>query len=85
MTAPPAEDDTPHDERTPAHRHPTLLELRSGQCRFPIGGFREPAHLFCGAPVLPGKPYCLECCQRAYVPARLNGFPIGSAPRSPAR
>ena len=42
MTAPPAEDDTPQGERTPAHRHPTLLELRSGQCRFPIGGYRGP-------------------------------------------
>ncbi len=42
MTAPLAEDGPSDDEKTPAHRHPTFLELRSGQCRFPIGGYRGP-------------------------------------------
>ena len=37
---------------------------------FPHRGFREPTQFFCGAPVQPGKPYCLDCCQWAYVPLR---------------
>ena len=49
------------------HMHPTLLKLRSGQCRFPIGAPTEPARFFCGKPADAPKPYCRECCQRAYV------------------
>jgi len=46
--------------------HPTIFELRAGQCRFPLGGVREPAEFFCGKVAAPNKPYCRECCQRAY-------------------
>jgi hypothetical protein len=51
-------------------KHPTLFQLRSGQCRFPVGGLKEPAQFFCGKPALAPRPYCRECCQRAYVPAK---------------
>ncbi len=47
--------------------HPTIFELRAGQCRFPLGGTREPAVFFCGKPAQLPKPYCRECCQRAYT------------------
>ncbi len=47
--------------------HPTIFELRAGQCRFPLGGMREPAVFFCGKPAQLPKPYCRECCQRAYT------------------
>lgn len=66
----PTIDDTPDAEIKPLAAYPTLFELRSGQCRFPIGGPAEPARFFCGAPTQPGKPYCRECCQRAYVVMR---------------
>ena len=67
-------DDTPDraeaEAQEPTRKHPTLFELRQGQCRFPIGGFKEPARYFCGQPALAPRPYCRECCQRAYVPAK---------------
>ncbi len=47
--------------------HPTIFELRGGQCRFPLGGSREPAVFFCGKPAAAPRPYCRECCQRAYT------------------
>ncbi len=48
-------------------QHPTIFELRARHCRFPLGGFREPAVFFCGKPADLPKPYCRECCQRAYT------------------
>lgn len=45
----------------------TLLELGLGQCRYPLGEFAEPVRFFCGKPAALPKPYCPECCQRAYV------------------
>ncbi len=52
--------------------HPTIFELRAGQCRFPLGGSREPAVFFCGKPAELPKPYCRECCQRAYTGMKLR-------------
>jgi hypothetical protein len=65
----PEERDEP-EAQAPARKHPTLFQLRSGQCRFPVGGLKEPAQFFCGQPAFALRPYCLECCQRAYVPAK---------------
>jgi len=62
-----------HDElepQVPARKHPTLFQLRSGQCRFPLGGMKDPVEFFCGKPAVAPRPYCHECCQRAYVPAK---------------
>jgi len=56
----------------PAHKSPTLFKLRAGQCRFPIGDRLEPARFFCGQPAVATKPYCRECCERAYVPTRVR-------------
>jgi hypothetical protein len=42
LSEPLQEQDEP-EVQAPARKHPTLLQLRSGQCRFPIGGFKEPA------------------------------------------
>ncbi len=73
----PQEQDPPHATSSAAepstvedHRigqHPTIFELRARHCRFPLGGFREPAVFFCGKPAELPKPYCQECCQRAYT------------------
>jgi hypothetical protein len=67
MTEP---DDDPDLGSAPAGEHPTIFELRTGQCRFPIGGPAEPARFFCGKPAVLPKPYCRECCGRAYVVLR---------------
>ena len=48
-------------------QHPTIFELRAKHCRFPLGGFRDPAVMFCGKPAELPKPYCRECCGRAYT------------------
>ncbi len=51
---------------------PTIFQLRTGQCRFPLGGKNEPAEFFCGKRAALPKPYCPECCLLAYVPTRLR-------------
>ena len=54
-------------ESRAAPGHPTIFELRSGQCRFPLGAPMEPPRFFCGKPAVLPRPYCRECCERAYV------------------
>ena len=49
-------------------KHPTIFQLRTGQCRFPLGGKNKPAEFFCGKPAALPKTYCPECCLLAYVP-----------------
>ncbi|WOE73864.1 GcrA family cell cycle regulator [Alterisphingorhabdus coralli] len=44
----------------------SLLDLSDKICRWPIGHPGEPDFHFCGAPVNPGFPYCVEHCGRAY-------------------
>jgi GcrA cell cycle regulator len=43
-----------------------LLELTDKVCKWPIGHPDEEGFHFCGAPVNPGTPYCLEHCAVAY-------------------
>jgi GcrA cell cycle regulator len=47
-------------------RRLTLLELREGDCRFPLGDPRGESFAFCGAPTEVGKPYCAHCAGVAY-------------------
>jgi len=44
----------------------SLLDLSDKVCRWPMGHPGEPDFHFCGAPVNPGFPYCVEHCGRAY-------------------
>ncbi|PTQ07340.1 GcrA cell cycle regulator [Sphingomonas oleivorans] len=44
----------------------TLLELSDRICKWPIGHPGEPDFHFCGDPINPGFPYCLEHCSVAY-------------------
>ena len=60
-----AEQPAVQDQRS--GQHPTIFELRARHCRFPLGGFRDPAVFFCGKPAELPKPYCRECCGRAYT------------------
>jgi len=44
----------------------SILELSDKVCRWPMGHPGEPDFHFCGKPVNPGFPYCVEHCGRAY-------------------
>jgi GcrA cell cycle regulator len=44
----------------------TLLDLNERICRWPMGHPGEPDFHFCGQPVNPGFPYCVEHCGRAF-------------------
>lgn len=55
-------------EETWAPRRVTLLALREGDCKFPLGDPRADAFAFCGAPTPPGKVYCGHCARVAYEP-----------------
>ncbi|MCA1955250.1 GcrA family cell cycle regulator [Zymomonas sp.] len=44
----------------------SLLDLTDRICRWPMGHPGEPDFHFCGKPVNPGFPYCLEHCSVAY-------------------
>ena len=40
---------------------------RSSACLWPIGDPGDPDFHFCGAPTVPGKPYCASHCAKAYI------------------
>lgn len=44
----------------------SLLDLDDKVCRWPMGHPGEPDFHFCGDPVNPGFPYCVQHCGRAY-------------------
>jgi GcrA cell cycle regulator len=43
-----------------------MANLRSDQCRWPLGDPDSERFHFCGEPVFVGKPYCYEHCKHAY-------------------
>jgi GcrA cell cycle regulator len=43
--------------------------LGSNMCSWPVGNPGERGFSFCGAPALPGKPYCSDHCAVAYIKA----------------
>ncbi len=43
-----------------------FLELRAGQCHYPLGGPTDPPLRFCGEAAEPGSTYCPECRGIAY-------------------
>ena len=44
------------------------MEKRRGpKCLWPFGDPGDADFHFCGAPAVPGKPYCAEHCARAYI------------------
>ena len=44
----------------------SLLDLNDRICKWPLGHPGEPDFHFCGEPVNPGFPYCVEHCGHAY-------------------
>lgn len=51
-------------------REPPPKYGRVVPCCFPIGDVKSRDFRFCGKPSKAGKPYCPDCCRRAYVPRR---------------
>ena len=46
----------------------TIMELREGMCRWPLGDPTTPAFRYCGAQGIAGLPYCSHHAQIAYQP-----------------
>lgn len=44
-----------------------LAEVKNNQCLFPIGKPEIKGFKFCGKEKIKDKPYCLNCCKKAYV------------------
>ena len=58
-----------------AENLPLRLELRQlewsrSKCCWPTGDPKKNGFVFCGDPIVPGKPYCLTHCQEAYTTSR---------------
>jgi GcrA cell cycle regulator len=65
-----------------AIKRKTLINLGKNDCRWPIGEPRHPDFHFCGAPQLPGRPYCELHWHMAFQPPRPRHQP--AAPNPPA-
>lgn len=49
--------------------HVTIMDLREGMCRWPLGDPTSPDFRFCGAGAHIGMPYCQHHAQIAYQPS----------------
>ena len=72
-----AEKKAPANGPTPERDLPLRLELRQlewsrSKCCWPSGDPKHNGFSFCGAAIVPGKPYCLLHCQEAYTTSREN-------------
>lgn len=54
--------------KPPVARMVSLMDLKFGDCRFPIGDPRHADYGYCGAKAVPGRPYCDWHCRLAYQP-----------------
>lgn len=52
------------------NKYKTLLELESGDCRWPVGDPRHDGFHFCGAPQVLGRPYCITHWPLSFVPGK---------------
>jgi len=67
--APPAPLPLRDEAAAPQSQGVTIMELREGMCRWPLGDPTTPAFRFCGARASEGLPYCPHHAQIAYQPA----------------
>ena len=72
-----AEKKTTAKAAAPERDLPLRLELRQlewsrSKCCWPSGDPKHNGFSFCGASIVPGKPYCLTHCQEAYTTSREN-------------
>jgi GcrA cell cycle regulator len=56
-----------------------LASLRPGMCSWPEGEPGTEDFHFCGSPNVPGKPYCVDHCRRAYVKTTRDGRKVSVA------
>jgi len=65
------EAEIPAQTMTHAELRPTARTKAAGggqqSCAWPIGDPAKPDFHFCGAATAPGKPYCTQHCELAYV------------------
>ena len=54
--------------RLPNGEYATVLTLREGMCKWPIGDPADPEFRFCGRRAEPGKAYCSAHAAMAYTP-----------------
>ena len=53
----------------PISRRISIMELREGTCRWPLGDPLNPDFVFCGGDCDVGKPYCSAHAQVAFQPS----------------
>jgi GcrA cell cycle regulator len=53
----------------PISRRISIMELREGTCRWPLGDPLTPEFVFCGGDCDVGKPYCSAHAQVAFQPS----------------
>ena len=56
------------DGAAPPREGLTIMELREGMCRWPLGDPTRPEFRYCGAHGVAGLPYCSLHAQIAYIP-----------------
>ena len=59
----------------------SMIDLESGDCRWPIGDPRHHDFHFCGAKQAPGRPYCAHHWGQSFVTRARND---GKAQPKPA-
>ncbi|MCP1852851.1 MULTISPECIES: GcrA family cell cycle regulator [unclassified Bradyrhizobium] len=61
---------TDFDPSVPQDQRKGVLDLREGDCRWPIGDPATPDFYFCNGRALVGLPYCAHHTRLAYQPAQ---------------
>jgi GcrA cell cycle regulator len=56
------------EEASPPTQGLTIMELREGMCRWPMGDPTKPEFRYCGSHGVVGLPYCTHHAQIAYQP-----------------
>jgi GcrA cell cycle regulator len=63
------------DCNIPLEQRRKFMELRAGECKWPVGDPKHPNFFFCGGPRKKGFPYCAVHCHMAFnvtPPLRIN-------------
>lgn len=55
---------SPIRTESPASR---VAKHKGPSCQWPIGDPSSQDFTFCGAPIEPGRPYCAQHCEAAYI------------------
>jgi GcrA cell cycle regulator len=58
----------PEEITSPPQEGLTIMDLREGMCRWPLGDPTRPEFRYCGAHAIAGLPYCSHHAQIAYLP-----------------